>query len=84
MTPILKGTASRLGLRKPQPSLAQQIVSFMRHHVPHYVLEPWQVYAVERWCERPDYMAHFEIHPGGRVVDNMERLRSRENGNANL
>lgn len=65
-------------------SLAQQIVSFIRHHVPHHALEPWQVYAVEHWCERPDYLAHFEIHADGRVVDNMELLRSRGNGNANL
>lgn len=88
VTPILKGTASRLGLRKPQPSLVQRIAHFSQRCL-GVRLDPWQLYALDlayAHYGRPEteYLAHFEIHADGRIVDNTERLRARGNGNANL
>lgn len=43
MTPIYPGTARRLGLRKPQPSITQGVASMMRKQLGHLV-DPRHVY----------------------------------------
>jgi hypothetical protein len=90
VTPILPGTASRLGLRKPP-----RVYKYSEHGLVADSLHRWVGIAptLEEACANIDhfrrvhlgeYLTHYEIHADGHVVDNMERLRQRGNGNANL